>query len=679
VIRERSLRRLLLVGAAAFGIATAGSLVGILGLVVSMRDALERETADLITEQRIADQIVTSVYAQLFAAYRSLHDPRGGGEHRAEFRARGQHVYSELRRYLFFDMPVEARLGVEQIKELHQMLEVAAQRAIDHGSRDDSSTALLAQELQRRAQDLEAAVDRFVGERERHREELREVQARRLSRLLVASSIAAIALLFGVLAFSRLVRRRLLQPLRHLAEASSRFGSGELAARIPPQPDAEFSVLAGSFNDMASRVQRAHQEIAEQNRELTQALEKLHAAQQEVVQHEKLSAVGGMLAGLAHELNNPLTGVLGMSELLAAELRDADDPAVRALESQLVRPMHQEALRARTLVRNLLQFSRKSSSALDTIDLGEMIRVAIELRDGAFRQAGKRLVSHVPTGIFVLADRVQLEQAILNLINNALDAITQDRGTTLEIDVERDPDWVTLQFRDDGPGFQEVERAFDPFYTTKPVGAGTGLGLTLVHRFIEASGGAVTITNGVDGGATVSVRLRTTAPATLPPVVTDDEQPSSPETIVAAPAEAATDRATRALVVDDEPTIREVQRRLLQRMGIEVVLAQDAMEACRILEQNAIDLVISDVRMPGPIDGVGLYRWVLQEMPALAERFLFVTGDLHDTPAEVTAMPPERLLQKPFVRAEYQRRIELLIGKDQSLTRPAYQNARTSA
>lgn len=657
--KQRSLRRLVLGGATLFAVTAIGSLVALLMLVVSMRSSLERQTTALLSEQRIADRIVTSVYGQLFAAYQYLQEPRPA--ELEEFRWQGQRVYGELRKYLFHELPVEARLGVEQIKELHEALEVAAQRAFDHAARGDvlESKAVVT-ELQQHAARLEKAVDAFIRIREQQRNALLEQQSERLRGLVTASLVAAVLLLLGALGFATLLRRRVLQPLHALSGVTERLGEGELDARIPEQADEEFRTVATSFNAMAERVQEAREEIESQNEELKQMLDQLQQTQQELVQHEKLSALGGMLAGLAHELNNPLAGVLGMSEALSQELAAANDPAIRVLEGELVQPLLRDALRARGLVRNLLQFSRRSAFILEPVGVADAVAVAGGLCSYAFRQAGKSLVVEVAPELTVLAERQQLEHAILNLAGNALDAMIQDGGERLVVRAEAEGDeWVSLAFEDEGPGFHAPERAFDPFYTTKPVGAGTGLGLTLVHRFVEAFGGTVQAANRPEGGAMVTLRLRRTSPVEA--AAATSPTPASPALPLPTEPPALDRGSPRVLVVDDEPSVREIQRRMLHRLGAEVLLASSGTEARDILTREAVDVVISDVRMPGEMDGVDLFRWVRRERQELASRFLFVTGDLHDTPEEVTSLPAERLLEKPFDRTEYLARLRPML------------------
>ena len=196
------------------------------------------------------------------------------------------------------------------------------------------------------------------------------------------------------------------------------------------------------------------------------------------------------------------------------------------------------------------------------------------------------------------------------------------------------------------------------------------MGLALVQKFVHEFGGTTTAGNRVGGGARVSLLLRRAA--SMPAVIAGEGE---------APAMATTARAhtlpapsgervagsgagavARVLVVDDEPSLREVQRRLLTLEGLDVVLAANAAEARDVLGRERVDLVISDLRMPGSVDGRGLIAWLGQEHPALAERALLVTGDVSG--AAAFPVPPERLIPKPFSREEYVARVRAALGRE---------------
>lgn len=654
---HRSIRRMALVGGATFALVAVASIVLLSAMFVRMRDDLERDTRELLVEQRIADRLVTAVYGQIFAAYRYLQQP--DSLTRAEFHTRGSDAYSNLRQYLFHDLPGDARLQVETVKERHQALEVVAQQAFDLAQQGDAEGARRrAAALQGHVTRLETAVDSFLVLREGQRNALRAEQATVLRRLLMSVALAVLVLAAGAVWLARMLQRRLLQPLEHFSAAAARLGSGELGARIPRQRDREFDSAAASFNRMADRIQTASEEIRSRNQELTITLAHLRRTREELVQHEKLSAMGSMLAGLAHELNNPLAGILGTAECLKMELEQFPDGASRALVPELVDPLVKESLRARDLVRHLLQFSRKSAAVLEPVPVARAVDVVVGLRAHAFLQARRQLVADVEPGLYVSAEDLRLQHALLNVVNNALDAMEQWSGSQVVIRARaEDGGWVAITVQDDGPGFTEPDRVFDAFYTTKEVGTGTGLGLTLVHRFIAECGGTVTASNAPGGGARVVIRLRAAAapapadsPEAAPPAEADDPPVSG-------------DRPPRVLVVDDEESLRELQRRILVRLQFEVLVAADGAEARDVLRETTVDAVIADIRMPGELDGIGLFEWVRSNRPELTDRFLFVTGGVdEDSLAPLIERHPGRILTKPFQRDEYLRRVHELLA-----------------
>jgi C4-dicarboxylate-specific signal transduction histidine kinase len=504
---RRSLRRVMFLSAVAFGGIVTASVLTFVLLSNSIRKALDRSTDQSIVEERIADGIVSSSYAQQLVAYRYLETPAAGGL--AEFRQRGEQVYAGIRQYLFREMPLSARLKVEAIKEAHQDFEVAAQHAFDLLLSGDSSAARArVGALTTQAATLEQTVRGFIAERERQRSLLRIEQEAVLHRLQVATGVIALALALAAIVLAQLLRRRVMLPLYDLSTALRELSGGAEHVRVAPQRYQEFQLLADSFDGMADSIRLSREEVQARNRELTQTLDDLRRAQQELVQHEKLRAMGEMLAGLAHELNNPLAGILGIAECIKMELADSDDPRFREMRESLVDPLVIESLRARDLVRNLLHFARQSNEQLEHVQLLSAVEVAIGLRRHVFAQAEKTVEVNVAPDLYVVAQAQKLQHAVINIANNALDALCDGDGTQLRVDATRDGEWVSLAFEDEGTGFLHPDRAFDPFYTTKSVGTGTGLGLALVHRFVQEFGGVVSADNSAGGGARVTMRLR---------------------------------------------------------------------------------------------------------------------------------------------------------------------------
>lgn len=645
-----TLRRVLLtVTLTVTSVATVAMVASAL-LAISWRDAGERETAQFLEDQRAVYHMIELARDQQLYAYRAIDTPQE--EDFALFHKRGDEAYREIHDYLFRDLARDVRLKAEGVKEAHQQFEVAAQRTIDlirlgHSdalvvrldSMDIRAAALdaaAAALLQARSLQRDVAVGRYLA------------LSGRLRGALVVLTIAFACL--GVL-LAGILRSVVLRPLDQLADAADRLGKGKADARVPVQAYREFDTVATGFNLMADRVEAAAGRSLAQNRALQEALDHLRATQEEMVQLEKLSAMGEMLAGLAHELNNPLSGVVGMAEQLRLELADAPDPRSRKLGVDLAAPLEREALRAGALVRSLLSFARKPAGALQSVELDVAVRTAVGIRMHAFLEARKELEVHVPAGLIVLADRQKMQHAIVNVVNNALDALVEGGGTRLDIRATATHDAVVLEFDDDGPGLMTPGEVFDPFFTTKEPGKGTGLGLSLVQRFMHEFEGSASASNRPEGGARITLSFKpamgvesanlpgeTAADTLAPPEIADSA-------ITPAPPPA---QRQRILVVDDEYAIREIERRALERAGYDVRMAASGVEARDLLLNGSFDLVVSDLRMPGEMDGAALIDWMRKERPALARTALLATGNMTGPEHAALPLPPARIITKPF-------------------------------
>ncbi|MFO7894591.1 MAG: ATP-binding protein [Longimicrobiales bacterium] len=611
---------------------------------LSMRTDLAEATASLVEEQHIADRLARAVMRQLVAAsnFAGYRDPDLIGT----FRAAGDDAYAEMRRYLFRDLTPAQRLQLEGVREQHQRLEVAASQAFEFfdAGRTEEAVAL-ADVMVEHAMELQGAVDAFLQLREADLDRLSAQQAATFRYISAGVGLLAVFMLLGITFLARFLHQRLGQPIASLTDAATAIERGDYNVRVEVPHDDEFAEVGDAFNRMADSLAKAKADIEDRNRQLQAALDELKATQAELVQSEKMSATGRMMAGLAHELNNPLASVLGYGELLRSRLEEGDPPTPGELH-EAVAPIVSEAVRARDLVRNLLRFSRRPEGGVGAVSLGESLEIVVGLRRYAFEQAGLQLiVEDVPDGC-VRAEGQRLQQVLLNIINNALDAMTPAGEGTLRIRAEKDGETVVVEFEDTGPGFDEPGRALEPFYTTKAVGAGTGLGLSLVHRFMDTFGGRVQVENRPEGGARVVLTFLSAEP---------DDPATTPAEPAATPA---VDRpAARILVVEDEAPLRNLQRRMLTRVNAHVLLASAGHEAIRLLETEDVDLVVSDVKMPGA-SGLQLFHWVKEHQPRLVDRFLFVTGDVGDPEiVSFAEAEPERFIRKPFQMSDYLERI----------------------
>lgn len=608
-----------------------------------MRERLAAATQDYVEEQAIADRVSDAIVRQIVAAASFRDRPDSTVRESAFAASAGADL--AIRSYLFRDLTVDQRLQLERIKELHQSLEVAAANAMEfhqHGATDSGARS---GRMARDALALQGALDEFLRMRRDRLGALRDRQAYAFGIMSTTFLVLAIVLLVGMLLTARFLQHRIAEPLATFSDAAARLGAGNLDTRVATGTSDEFVALAESFNRMADRLADARAALERRNRELERTVGELRTTQAELVQTEKMGAIGRMMAGLAHELNNPLASVLGFAELLDERLRD--EPASSELRTGFVEPLLAEAKRARELVRGLLRFSRRSSMTMEPVPLRETLDLVARLRAHEFQQAGLELrVEDVPE-THVVAESQRLQQVFLNIVNNALDAMRDGdgRGRQLRVSGAIDDGRVDVVFDDDGGGIAEPERVFEPFYTTKPQGHGTGLGLSLVHRFMHEFGGGITAANRPDGGARFTLRFRRADPPAEPST-------AEAETERTAAASAAT-AAPRVLVVDDEEMLLVIQRRTLKRLDAEVSVAKSADEARAILERQDVDVVITDVRMPGG-SGIDLYRWIERERPELADRVMFVTGDPGSAGLDGLGVDLDgRLIYKPFVLQDY--------------------------
>jgi signal transduction histidine kinase len=637
--RPGSLRRAILLGGIATAVPVAVATVVLVGIGARGSAALADATASLVAEQRIAAGVSEAVMRQIILA--SAYSTDASGEVLAAFRGAGEEAYGQLRLFLFLDLSDEERLQAERVKEGHERLEVVAARASELFGRGETPEAhALSRELIDRAFTLLDEIDALVQLAAAHMEDIRARQ--RATFRLIYVAVAAITLLMhvGVGTLVWFLDRNVADPVTRLTEAAGRMEGGDLAVRVQEAGYEEFARLGHAFNRMAASLEDMRADLEQRNAQLSEALDQVRSAQAELVQAEKLSAMGRMTASLAHELNNPLASVLGFAELLAARLDEEPRPTDNQVRQEYLGPIRQEATRAQYLVRNLLRFARRAEDRLGRVELREAMDLVVGLRRYAFQQQGLDIVLGDFPNVGVTAERQGVQGVFLNLTNNALDAMRAGGRGTLRVGAHQVGDVVEVLFDDDGPGIVSPDEVFEPFYTTKAAGEGTGLGLALVYRFMDSVGGSISAENCPEGGARFRLHFR---------VAQDEGTPEGPE---ARPARRRVVKprvsSPRILVVEDEPHLRTLHERLLGRIDAKVFLAESAEEGRRMVAHEDLDVVISDVRMPGE-SGLDFYGWLSDERPSLASRFLFVTGDIA-TPElrELAERSPDMFILKPF-------------------------------
>jgi two-component system NtrC family sensor kinase len=334
----------------------------------------------------------------------------------------------------------------------------------------------------------------------------------------LSAALLAVTLLGGSLV--GFARRRVVRPVEAILEGTRRVARDQLDHRIQVDDPGELGVLAGSFNEMTQALRRVEGDLKALNVELEQKVETrtadLRRAQAALVQTEKLSSLGQLSASIAHEINNPLAGILTFAKLVTRELEEAvPDPARRATLTRNLALVEREAGRCSAIVRNLLDFARERPLKLEAVDPNEAIEESLQLVGHKLSIAGFHLDRRLQPVPPVRADFGELRQAVVNLALNAMEAMGEGGTLLIETRTSDGGRTVEIAVQDSGPGVapEHLRKIFDPFFTTKE--KGTGLGLSVVYGIAQRHGGQVTVEQVVPHGARFALRLPTVVPGPL--------------------------------------------------------------------------------------------------------------------------------------------------------------------
>ena len=442
-----------------------------------------------------------------------------------------------------------------------------------------------------------------------------------------AGWVTALALAMWLVFHFLLTRRT-----ARLVRAAEQLAAGNLTARSGLEGRDELARLSRAFDSVALAFAR---DVAEKKRSaqvLEQQREALH-------QREKLAALGSLLAGVAHELNNPLSVVVARAVMLEEE----SYPAAQAAASKI----RTAAERCARIVRTFLAMARQQRPERGPVKINDVVSAALDITAYTVRtssiEVALDLAQDIPP---ILADADQLHQVVLNLLINA-QQVLQDEPIPrrLRVSSRFDPvaDVIHITVADNGPGIPEHLRArvFEPYFTTKPTGMGTGVGLAVSLGIVEAHGGTLTFDGPSEGGAAFTISL-----------------PVCPAYAVGADARSSGEASAsprKILVVDDEAEIRETLAEILGGAQHNVMTAGSGREALERMAAEHYDVILTDIRMPG-LDGRALYEQIERRWPERARRVIFVTGDtLTSDPQEFAAERGRPVIEKPFVPRDVRR------------------------
>jgi len=418
-------------------------------------------------------------------------------------------------------------------------------------------------------------------------------------------------------------------------------GSCHLEVSLPAgsSDETNFEIILVKFSDPSGKIR--YYGVA---RDMTER----RRMQEQLIQTEKLSSLGEIISGVAHELNNPLTSIIGLSELILME------PGLNSEVKEELGEIRNEARRTSRIVQNFLTFSRKYHPEKTVCRINKIIESILEIRTYEI------MVSHIkisknldPKLPLTMADPNQLRQVFLNIINNAIQALqAAQKNRILTISTKARENKIEISFGNTGPLIPRdiLAKIFDPFFTTKEVGKGTGLGLSVSHGIITEHGGSICVQSKDGEGTQFIIEIP------LENIPANSKKVEEEKTIWNLPGK-------RILVVDDEASILKFISMILESAGSTVDAAGSGDKALAYLVENDYDLVISDLRMPG-IDGWKLFDWVKQNRPHIVKKLIFISGDIMNPDAQTFFKDSELLyLKKPFSIDDLKKIVETSLEK----------------
>src|SRR3990167_3884434 len=365
-------------------------------------------------------------------------------------------------------------------------------------------------------------------------------------------------------------------------------------------------------------------------------IEEIRTAQEQLIQSEKLASLGQLISSIAHEINNPLTPILGYSQRLLVQ------PGIDEKEKRSLELIHSSAQRVAKIIEKLLSFSRKYKPERTYEDINHLVEQSLEFREYQLKLENIEIVKELdPELPKTMVDPNQMQQVFTNIILNAEQAMSesQDHGRLKVGTKIKKSDIIEISFSDDGPGIpkEHIGKVFDPFFTTKDPGKGTGLGLAVAYGIINEHGGEIHVSSDEGKGTTFVIELPVLRPETVLRRNKEEDIPRTHNTI----------KGKRILIVEDEDIIVDMIKSVLEEESNIVDIARNGKEALTIIGSNQYDIIVCDIKMPH-MNGIALYNEIKTFNPDLIQRFIFITGDLSTETIEFLKETGNEVITKPF-------------------------------
>jgi len=566
-----------------------------------------------------------------------------------KFQEHSQNLSHLLDNFASYPFPQEDWVEVEELRRVEVKFQSLTMRLMS-GRRNAVEDDWGLGEVNRLSIAANASVRRLEDSQVRGLEMLSAQRARFSKGLIVLLLLFAGFSLLDSVWFRRAHHDHLWSPLEELRRMVGDVRRGNLAVTGEVPRGIEIGSLVSAFLEMAGELREIRDSLEE--RVLERGV-KLEQALSELLQSAKLASLGQLVSGVAHEINNPLTSILGFSEVLLS--RASKDPAALGP----LRTIRDEALRLKHLIINLTTFARHAPHRTERTDLRQVLLRLTDLRDYQLQANNLTLHMDCPGNpIWVVADSEQLMQVMLNLVLNAEQAIksSRERGDIwIACGEEGDKAWFSVGDNGCGMAHDVLNHIFEPFFTTRPAGEGTGLGLSVSYGIIRQHGGSIAVESEPGKGSTLRVSVAL-APKTKPAAK------SAAPVLAPRPEKKPRARASQALVIDDEAGILEMITDCLEALPCRVTTVQDSTAVAAALEHREFDLVLCDLKMPGQ-NGFEIYQLLRDTRPELAAHFILMTGNLADAKKYSAELAQVALLPKPFTLASLRYVVQEVLGK----------------